>query len=102
MDRIKLTGFADEIASDFEEQCMRLSELGMNLITLRSINGKNILDFTYDEFQKDSAGNAIKTATNIEIQSEFAAGIEFDLYKVTPILGFYLKQQFCISGNSTF
>ena len=53
MDRIKLTGFADEIASDFEEQCMRLSELGMNLITLRSINGKNILDFTYDEFQKD-------------------------------------------------
>ncbi|OHD19729.1 MAG: hypothetical protein A2086_08260 [Spirochaetes bacterium GWD1_27_9] len=54
----------------------------------------HIIDLYSDEFQKDSAGNAIKTATNIEIQSEFAAGIEFDLYKVTPILGFYLKQQY--------
>jgi len=53
MDGIKLTGFADEIASDFEEQCMGLSKLGIHLITLRSINGKNILDFTYDEFKRD-------------------------------------------------
>ena len=52
MDGIKLTGFADEIASNFEEQCMGLSKLEMHLITLRSINGKNILDFTYEEFKR--------------------------------------------------
>ncbi|MBU1142838.1 MAG: sugar phosphate isomerase/epimerase [Firmicutes bacterium] len=50
---ILISGFADEISSDFITQLKSLKQLGISYIALRSINGKNILDFTYEEFKKD-------------------------------------------------
>lgn len=48
-DRIHISGFADEIAVDFEEQLKTVTELGMHYISLRSANGKGIADYTVDE-----------------------------------------------------
>lgn len=46
-----ISGFADEISSDFEQQLMACQALGIHYLSLRGINGKNIKDFTYDEVQ---------------------------------------------------
>ena len=53
MEQIKLSGFADEITSDFKKQCESLQDLEIGYIAIRSINDKNILDFTFKEFKRD-------------------------------------------------
>ncbi|MCG7339616.1 sugar phosphate isomerase/epimerase [Staphylococcus sp. ACRSN] len=46
MNNIKISGFSDEIASDFTTQLKTVKQLGMNYISLRAIDGKNISQFT--------------------------------------------------------
>ncbi|MCL7749727.1 sugar phosphate isomerase/epimerase family protein [Halalkalibacter alkaliphilus] len=50
---LKISGFSDEISSDFDTQLEVVSKLGMNYISLRGIDGKNIGDFTVDEVKNN-------------------------------------------------
>ncbi|MFP7298841.1 sugar phosphate isomerase/epimerase family protein [Neobacillus niacini] len=47
-----ISGFSDEISSDFNTQLKVVSNLGMKYISLRGIDGKNIGDFTVDEIKE--------------------------------------------------
>jgi len=46
---VKLSGFADEIAENFEEQLKGLNENDIEYIEIRGVNGKNISVLTKDE-----------------------------------------------------
>ncbi len=46
---LAISGFSDEISADFDTQLEVVSNLGMNYISLRGIDGKNIGDFTVNE-----------------------------------------------------
>ncbi|MGO3112327.1 MAG: sugar phosphate isomerase/epimerase family protein [Staphylococcus saprophyticus] len=48
---IAISGFSDEISSDFETQLQKVNELGMNYISLRGIDGENIGKFTVDKIR---------------------------------------------------
>lgn len=52
-DRLIISGFSDEISSDFDVQLEEVKKLGMDHISIRGIDGKNIGEFTPGEFQKD-------------------------------------------------
>ena len=59
---IKLCGFADEAASDLQEQIAALKRNGISLLELRTIAGKNIADFSDQEaenYQKILKENGI-------------------------------------------
>ncbi|NIK77141.1 sugar phosphate isomerase/epimerase [Paenibacillus castaneae] len=49
---LMISGFSDEISSDFDTQLQVVSELGMHYISLRGIDGKNIGDFTIEEIKE--------------------------------------------------
>ena len=53
MEGIRISGFADEISSDFDQQLSTVTRLGMSYISLRSANGKNVADYTPEEVEKD-------------------------------------------------
>lgn len=46
---IIISGFADEICADFEEQLKTVTALGMDHICLRAADGRGIADYTADE-----------------------------------------------------
>ncbi|WP_045516956.1 sugar phosphate isomerase/epimerase family protein [Neobacillus niacini] len=48
-----ISGFSDEISSDFDTQLEVVSNLGMKYISLRGIDGKNIGDFTVDDIKEN-------------------------------------------------
>ncbi|WML38559.1 sugar phosphate isomerase/epimerase family protein [Neobacillus sp. OS1-2] len=48
-----ISGFSDEISSDFETQLEVVSNLGMRYLSLRGIDGKNIGDFTVEEIKEN-------------------------------------------------
>jgi sugar phosphate isomerase/epimerase len=50
---IIFSGFSDEISSDFDKQLSVVSKLGMNYISLRGIDGKNIGEYTLDEIKEN-------------------------------------------------
>ena len=49
---LMISGFSDEISSDFNTQLEVVSKLGMRYISLRGIDGKNIGDFTVEEVKE--------------------------------------------------
>lgn len=49
---LKISGFADEICSDFAQQLEVVKSLGMEYISLRSANGKNIAKYTVEEVKE--------------------------------------------------
>lgn len=49
MDGIWISGFADEISNDFDQQLATVTRLGMKHISLRSADGKNVADYTPEE-----------------------------------------------------
>jgi len=51
-DKILISGFADEISSDFDAQLKTVTELGMHYISLRSADGKGIADYSVDEIRQ--------------------------------------------------
>ncbi|MCR5770387.1 MAG: sugar phosphate isomerase/epimerase [Butyrivibrio sp.] len=53
MNDIIISGFADEISLDFDEQLETVTSLGMNYICIRSANKKGIADFTVKEIEDD-------------------------------------------------
>lgn len=53
LDGVYISGFADEISSDFEEQLETVTKLGMHYISLRSANKKGIADYTVQEVQTE-------------------------------------------------
>ncbi len=52
MQKMMISGFADEISKSFDEQLAVVKSLGMEYISLRSADGKNIAEFTVDEVQE--------------------------------------------------
>lgn len=46
-----ISGFADEMTSDFEQQLIHCQNLGIRYLSLRGVNGKNIGDITFEEAQ---------------------------------------------------
>lgn len=52
-DKIYISGFADEIASDFDEQLSTVANLGMKYICLRSADGKGIADFSLEQVKNN-------------------------------------------------
>ena len=49
---LMISGFSDEISSEFDTQLEVVSKLGMHYISLRGIDGKNIGDFTVEEVKE--------------------------------------------------
>ena len=49
MEGIWISGFADEISNDFDQQLATVTRLGMKHISLRSADGKNVADYTPEE-----------------------------------------------------
>ncbi|QMS85074.1 sugar phosphate isomerase/epimerase family protein [Candidatus Xianfuyuplasma coldseepsis] len=49
MTPIPISAFADEITPNFEDQLIALQQLGIDYISLRLVNDKNIIDYTIDE-----------------------------------------------------
>ena len=52
LDNIIISGFADEIDMNLDEQLRVVKELGMNYICVRAADGKGIADYTPEEFQE--------------------------------------------------
>lgn len=52
MEGIWISGFADEISNNFDEQLAVVTKLGMKYISLRSADGKNVADYTPEEVSK--------------------------------------------------
>jgi hypothetical protein len=50
-----LTGFADEISPELDEQLDTLADESIHYVELRSVWNKNVLDLTDDEIQKVGA-----------------------------------------------
>ena len=50
---IYISGFSDEISSDFDIQLDVVKKLGMEYISIRGVDGKNIGDFTLEEFKEN-------------------------------------------------
>ncbi len=53
MSNIKISGFYDEVSSDLKTQLETVKAYGESYMCPRKINGKNIADYTLEEFQKD-------------------------------------------------
>lgn len=53
MDHIVISGFADEIHPNLDQQLKVVKELGMHYICLRAADGKGIADYTLEEFQQN-------------------------------------------------
>lgn len=52
MEHILISGFADEISPDFDEQLRVVTSLGMKYISLRTADGKGIADYTAEEVEE--------------------------------------------------
>ena len=53
MSKFIISGFYDEISSNLNTQIAEIKELGESYLCPRSINGKNIADYTAEEFKRD-------------------------------------------------
>ncbi len=50
--KIIISGFADEISAQLDEQLKVVTDLGMNYISLRAADGKGIAEYTVDEVRE--------------------------------------------------
>lgn len=53
MSKITISGFYDEISGSLEKQIAVLHELGEHYMCPRNVDGKNIADYTFEEFEKN-------------------------------------------------
>ncbi len=49
--KVQISGFYDEVTSDFNKQIALAKELGGEYICPRNVDGKNIADYSYEEFK---------------------------------------------------
>ena len=52
MSKVKISGFYDEVTSDFTAQIELVRELGESYICPRKVNDKSISDYTLEEFNE--------------------------------------------------
>lgn len=52
LDKIRISGFADEIDTDIHKQIALLNELGVKYVEFRSANDKGVADYTIQEAQE--------------------------------------------------
>ena len=52
MNTLLISGFADEISSDFSKQIQVLNKLGIGYMSIRGVDGKNIGDYTLEEIEQ--------------------------------------------------
>lgn len=50
---LTISGFSDEIATELDEQISVVKKLGLHTISLRGIDGKNVGEYTCEEFEKE-------------------------------------------------
>lgn len=50
---LSISGFSDEISAEFDQQLEVVSNLGMQYLSLRGIDGRNIGDYTLEEIQSN-------------------------------------------------
>lgn len=62
---ILISGFSDEISADFNTQLEVVSDLGMEYISLRGIDGRNIGDFSICEIKEDVIPRLKKSGISI-------------------------------------
>ena len=80
---IKLSAFADEAGSSLEEQIKALKRNGISLLELRSINGKNVLEFTLEEakgYKEELDRNDIKVFSIGSPIGKVDVNVDFNLY----------------------
>lgn len=53
MSKITISGFYDEISGRLSDQIRVLHELGEQYMCPRNLNGKNIADYTFEEFERE-------------------------------------------------
>ncbi|MDE7373639.1 MAG: hypothetical protein K2N18_06215 [Clostridia bacterium] len=53
MGKIAISGFYDEINSNLSTQIATIKELGESYLCPRNLDGKNIADFTFEEFKEN-------------------------------------------------
>lgn len=63
--KLKISGFSDEIASDFNTQLAVVSDLGMKYISLRGIDGRNVGDFTVEEIKESVLPRLVKEGIGV-------------------------------------
>lgn len=81
---IKLSAFADESASSLEEQIASLKENNIHFLELRSINGKNVSEFSLEEaneFAKVLKNNDIEVFSIGSPLGKVDINIDFNEYK---------------------
>jgi sugar phosphate isomerase/epimerase len=62
---LMISGFSDEISSDFDSQLEVVANLGMQFISLRGIDGKNIGDFSVNEIKEQVLPRLKKTGIGV-------------------------------------
>ena len=53
MSKFTISGFYDEVSVDLNTQIGEIKQLGESYLCPRSVNGKNIADYTAEEFERD-------------------------------------------------
>ena len=67
LNKIHISGFADEISSIFDEQLQTVTSLGMHYISLRSADGKGIAEMSVEDVERDLLPRLKKA--NVKISS---------------------------------
>lgn len=97
-DKIKLSGFADEIDMDLNVQMNVLKKLGMSYVEMRGVDGKGLVEHTTEEakeIKRRLDSNGIKLSSvgspigKIKIADEFAPHME--LFKHTVELAHVME-----------
>ena len=97
-DKIKLSGFADEIDMDLDVQMNVLKKLGMSYVEMRGVDGKGLVEHTTEEakeIKRRLDSNGIKLSSvgspigKIKIADEFAPHME--LFKHTVELAHVME-----------
>lgn len=101
MSKFILSGFSDEIDSDFNVQLEQISKLNIAYIEIRGVNGRNITEHTLEEVkeiknQLDAAGINVSAIGSpigkIHIEDEFEP--HFELFKHTVEIASILETSY--------
>jgi sugar phosphate isomerase/epimerase len=101
MSKFILSGFSDEIDSDFNVQLEQISKLNIAYIEIRGVNGRNITEHTLEEVkeiknQLDAAGIKVSAIGSpigkIHIEDEFEP--HFELFKHTVEIASLLETNY--------
>ena len=89
MNQVVLTGFADEISNDADEQIATLQKTGVSHLELRGVGGANVLDLSpaavaVFKQQLDGAGIGVSAIGSpigkVQVRSDLAA--HFDRFRI--------------------